>query len=440
MPVTTDDALPADTTLLNVVQSQPPAPIRRGVADSQLYRYNGGVWDKRGDDEVQARLLDMFPYGFEAAKIRNVRYLMRGIEPTMPSTPPEQSKYLVNCTNGVVDIRGQRPSLAQHDPDYLFRYMIPHDYDPNASCPTIDAALTHMFPDPDMVTLIHEVFGYCLLPGFSLKKAILLYSREPHTGKSSLLNLLGALVGHENEATVSLQDLDDHKFARASLQDKLLNRSGDLGAYAPRSSSNFKSLVGGDPVLAEHKGQQQFSLINTAKMFFAGNSFAGTHEGGAAYSERWLVIPFTVAHETNPDFLRAVTTPAELRGLFKHAIEGAARLVSTSTFTHPVQVAEAEYLLQIETDSVARFVQECLDYEKGSSINAPRCYDDYVDWAKGGGMKPVARNKFYGRLNDLPGVDVVLGRTKTINGLKAVFPGTVRETVERWKVNRDHGI
>jgi putative DNA primase/helicase len=439
--VTTAETLPADTTLLDLVQMLPPAPIRRGIADSQLYRYRDGKWDTRGEDEVQARLLSMFSDGFEAAKIRNVRYLMRGIEPTMPGEPPEESKYLVNCRNGVVNVTGQRPTIEAHDPDHLFRYIIPHDYDPNASCPVIDEALANMFPDPDMVRLVHEIYGYCLLPGFSLKKAILLYSREPNTGKSTMLNLLGSLVGHANEATVSLQDLDDHKFARASLQDKLLNRSGDLGAYAPRSSSNFKSLVGGDPVLAEHKGQQQFSLVNTAKLFFAGNSFAGTHESGAAYSTRWLVVPFTVVHQARPDFLRSVTTERELQGLLKHAIDGAARLVSNNAFTRPVAVEDAEYALQIETDSVARYVKECLTYDSSATLPAPQAFKDYQEWAKDGGMKyPVERRNFYTKIADLPGVEIMeqRARKKVIVGLRSAFPGNT--TVEQWKVNREHGI
>ena len=294
-----------------------------------------------------------------------------------------------------------------------------------------------------MVALIHEIFGYCLLPGFSLKKAILLYSRHPHTGKSSLLNLLGALVGHENEATVSLQDLDDHKFARASLQDKLINRSGDLGAYAPRTSANFKSLVGGDPVLAEHKGQRQFSLINTAKLLFAGNSFAGTHESGAAYTSRWLVVPFTVVHEPNPDFLRAVTTTSELQGLLRHAIEGAARLVANNKFTRPLDVEQAEHLLQIETDSVARYMQEVLTVDPAGSLAGAQTYADYERWAKDGGMRPVGRPNFYSRLGDMPGVEIKegRGRAKILSGLKIMFPtSTPSSIVQGWKDKQSDGI
>lgn len=436
-----DDGIPADTLLVGFVQRQPPAPLRRGVADNQLYRYGDGLWEPKGDDEIQKRLMDMHPDGFEAAKVRNVRYLMRSIDPTMPNQPADHSKYLVNVKNGAVDITAHpHPTLVPHDPEFLFRYKVPHVYDPTATCPAIDAALATMFPDPEMVTLVHEIFGYCLLPGFSLKKAILLYSRQPGTGKSSLLNILGALIGHENEATVSLQDLDDHKFARASLQDKLINRSGDLGAYAPRTSSNFKSLVGGDPVLAEHKGQRQFSLVNTAKLLFAGNSFAGTHEGGAAYSSRWLVVPFTVAHEPNPDFLRAVTTPSELQGLLRHAIEGAARLVANHTFTRPAAVEEAEYMLRVETDSVARYVQECLDADPAGMMPGARTYSDYEAWVKDAGMKPVGRPNFYLRISDVPGASIRegRGRRKEIHGLKLVSPTTTPGSiVANWQKDQD---
>lgn len=436
--------VPADTLLISLVQMQPPAPLRRGIADSQLYRYHNGVWDTQGHDEIQKRLIEMYPEGFEAGKIRAVRYLMDGIEPTMPMLPSEDAKYLVNVDNGVVDVMAHpKPRLLDHDPDYMFRYKIPHAYDPQASCPAIDAALANMFPDPEMVRLIHEIFGYCLLPGFSLKKAILLYSRHPHTGKSSLLNLLGALVGHENEATVSLQDLDDHKFARASLQDKLINRSGDLGAYAPRTSANFKSLVGGDPVLAEHKGQRQFSLINTAKLLFAGNSFAGTHESGAAYTARWLVVPFTVVHQPNPDFLRAVTTPSELRGLLRHAVEGAARLVSNNCFSRPFDVEQAEHLLQIETDSVARYMEEVLTIDPAGELAGANTYADYERWAKDGGMRPVGRPNFYSRLGDMPGVEVTegRGRKKILNGLKIMFPtSSPQSIVQGWKDKQSDGI
>jgi putative DNA primase/helicase len=432
---------PSDAEVLGKVQSRGTAPIVRGH-DDQLYRYNGKCWDRRADDEIQARLQRIFPDDHSAALVRNVRYLMRGIEPTMPAAPPPETKYLINAANGAVDIAAHpSPTLVPHDPQHAFHYVLDHDYDPTATCPNIDAALAHMFPDPDMVSLIHEVFGYCLLPGLNLKKAILLYSRAPHTGKSTLLNLLGALVGHDNEATVSLQDLDDHRFARASLQGKLVNRSGDLGAYAPKTSTVFKSIVGGDPVLAEHKGQQTFALYNTAKLLFAGNSFAGTHESGAAYTERWLVIPFTVQHQSNPDFLAKVTTPDELRGLLAHAVRGAARLAARKAFERPAPVALAEAALQLETDSVARYAEETLTVtgQADDTLSGPGTYNSYEAWAKDGGMRPVSRPNFYTRIGDMPGVTVEQrhSRKRVLVGVKVAFPNMDSgATVSKWKANQ----
>lgn len=429
---------PSDAEVLRLVQGLPPAPILRGL-DEQLYRYNGKAWDRRADDEIQRRLGFLYGTDFSAALARNVRYLMRGIEPLMPAQPPSESKYLINAANGTIDITAHpRPVLREHRPEDAFQYVLEHDYDPLATCPNIDASLAKMFPDQEMVDLIHEIFGYCLLPGFNLKKAILLYSRAPHTGKSTLLNLLGALVGHDNEATVSLQDLDDHRFARASLQGKLVNRSGDLGAYAPRTSTVFKSIVGGDPVLAEHKGQQTFALYNTAKLLFAGNSFAGTHESGEAYTQRWLVIPFTVEHESNPDFLASVSTPAELRGLLNHAVKGAARLAARRQFLEPAAVSLAVASLQLETDSVRRFVDETLTIvpEGDHRLAGGGLYDTYKTWATESGLRPVGRPQFYTRLGDMPGLSVVEGhsRKRFVVGATMAFPSAEPSAVvARWK-------
>jgi putative DNA primase/helicase len=411
--------------------------------DEQLYRYNGKCWDRRGDDEAQRRMYELFDTDFSAATLRNVRYLLRGIEPEMPAVPPESTKYLINAANGTVDLAAHpHPALRPHNSKDSFQYVLEHDYDPNATCPNIDAALATMFPDPDMVDLIHEIFGYCLLPGLNLKKAILFYSRAPHTGKSSLLNLLGALVGHENEATVSLQDLDDHRFARASLQGKLVNRSGDLGAYAPKTSTVFKSIVGGDPVLAEHKGQQTFPLYNTAKLLFAGNSFAGTHESGEAYTQRWLVIPFTVEHQSNPDFLAKVTTPSELRGLLAHAVRGAARLAARKDFLKPAAVSLAEQSLQLDTDNVRRYVDETMTVtgQEQDKLSGPATYDNYRAWVKDGGMREVSRNNFYTRIGDMPGVKVETGhsRKRWITGVTMAFPSADPNTVvANWKAKND---
>jgi len=431
--------IPEDSELVGLVQQSGDVPIFRGVGDGRLYCYDDGVWTPDGDDEIQARMdMAMGSTKWPAAKLRNVRYLFRGVEPLMPETPPNEAKLLVNVLNGVVDVAAHpEPKLRPNDPAFFFRYKIPHEYRASATCPRIDAALSDMFPDDDMRDLLFEILGYCLLPGFNLKKAILFYSREPHTGKTTLLNLLGLLVGHENEATVSLQDLDDHRFARASLQGKLINRSGDLGAYAPRSSSNFKSLVGGDPVLAEHKGQRQFALYNTAKLLFAGNSFAGTHEQGAAYATRWLVVPFTKQFKPNPNFLEEVSSKSEMEGLLAHAIRGAARLVERNEFTSTASTLRAEDQLKMDTDSVARYVSESLTNDPNAEpLDGTSTYRDYDAWARDGGLRPVGKPNFYARLSDMPGISVSESRSrkKLLHGLRLVAP-TEATIVDKWRRN-----
>jgi putative DNA primase/helicase len=289
--------------------------------------------------------------------------------------------------------------------------------------------------DPDMVGLFHEIIGYVLLPGLNLKKAIHFYSRETGTSKSTWLNVIGGLVGRENTTGISLQDLDDHRFHRASLQGKLLNSAGEIGSAAPKSSAVFKALVGGDPVPAEHKGDKMFMLHNTATMLFAGNMFANTHEQGDAYTSRWMIVPFIKQYAVNPDFFKTVSTPDELEGLLVHAVRGAARLLSRGGFPNPLphQVEMAASKMALDLDSVARFSEECLSVGEGE-LDGAATYNLYRSWAEDAGLRAVGRPQFYLRMADRPGVAVVEGRArmKKIMGVSIEFP-VVSNTGPEWR-------
>lgn len=402
-------------------------PIRRSKEDGRLYTYDpdSGTWQWEDGTGIQERISILTGDDFSASKKRAVVNLAAHMRPTMEASGAA-TRGLINVKNGVVNLTTHPdPTLEPFSPAHFFRYSIPHNYNPAATCPNIDAALADMF-DPDMVDLFHEIIGYVLLPGLNLKKAIHFYSRETGTSKSTWLNVIGAVVGRENTTGISLQDLDDHRFHRASLQGKLLNSAGEIGSAAPKSSAVFKALVGGDPVPAEHKGDRMFMLQNTATMLFAGNMFANTHEQGDAYTSRWMIVPFTKQYRVDPNFYKTVSTPDELEGLLAHAVRGAARLLSRGGFPNPLpyQVELAASKMCLDLDSVARFAEECLVIAGDGELDGAATYNTYRSWAEDAGLRSVGRPQFYLRMADRPGVKVVEGRArmKKIIGATVAFP------------------
>lgn len=393
---------PSDAALLAYVQDGRFGPEVHKATDKRLYRYSNGLWTPDGESELALRTMKYL--GVEVCSSSDVERVIRLAHRSFPNFNLEEerhdNKHLINCNNGVVDVSGSVPSLREWSPDYYFTYRVPHNWNPEARCPRIDAALDRMF-EKDMKDFLLQLFGYSLLPMVNHKVAILLYSRKPDTGKSTLLRLLQALVGHGNFATVSLQQLAEDRFMRANLQHKLIDVSGDLSDRAAATSAYFKQLTGSDWITVERKGQHSFDMRNTAKLWFAGNDYPQSEDQGEAYVRRWVVIPLEHQHVYNPNFEQDLHLDTELEGLFHLAVMGAVKLVQQRRLVLPNKVKEAtkDYLFDIDT--VVRFLEENTVKEEGYvGVPQPELYKLYRDWAQDAGQFPVGARKFGHRLRD----------------------------------------
>src|SRR3546814_16862113 len=59
----------------------------------------------------------------------------------------------------------------------------------------------------------------------------------------------------------------------------------------------FRSLVTGDSMTAEHKGQAPFTFTPFATLLFSANAVPPSDDRSGAYTRRWAVLPF----KTRPD-------------------------------------------------------------------------------------------------------------------------------------------
>jgi hypothetical protein len=90
---------------------------------------------------------------------------------------------LLNLPNGLLDWRtGQ---LLPHDPAIPSTVRIPVPWNPEATCPFVDAFLASTLPE-DCVRLLEEIAGYALLPDNPLHKAIL-FDGAGRNGKGNTL-------------------------------------------------------------------------------------------------------------------------------------------------------------------------------------------------------------------------------------------------------------
>ncbi|HVB56840.1 MAG TPA: phage/plasmid primase, P4 family [Candidatus Acidoferrales bacterium] len=369
---------------------------------SVLWAYTRGVY--RPDGEGQIRTEAQTLLGEERKENRIVETL-RHIETATTITLPDPNPTYINLING--RLNWTNGSLEPHSPSIFEVSQLPVAYDPAAVCRHFDHYLNTTL-EPEIVHLVEELIGYCLIPDNRFEKAVLMVGGGEN-GKSVLLDTIAALLGNENVSTVALQDLAENRFRTAELHGKLANIFADLDDRALKSTSIFKTLVTGDSVSAERKFGQPFSFRPYARLIFSTNSLPPSRDRTHAFYRRLIVIPFnhTFLGKTADRDLRDKLR-GELSGILNLALTGLRRLFTQGGFSEPQAVREAVQEYQQDNDTVASFVTEAVMSDRNGTIEKKILISRYRSWCEAQGLRPVGQKHFKASLKRIfPDLDQV---------------------------------
>jgi P4 family phage/plasmid primase-like protien len=244
----------------------------------------------------------------------------------------------------------------------------------------------------EKVNLLGEIAGCTALGrGTRLRnpKAIVAFSEEGATGKSTFLKLLRALPNPEAVSSVPPGKFGDEKYAWR-LIGKVLNAADELPDRAVKADV-FKRMITGEPVPARDVYRSATDFVPTALHVFSTNvlpSFSGGVDGGVI--RRLLPIDFVhVVPEADrdPDLPHEILSD-EADLLLHFAVEGACRLVHQQDFTVPASSAELLQRWMLTVDPVRSWAVERLEitsYEHVMPVSA--LYDDFQKWAEVRGLK-----------------------------------------------------
>jgi phage/plasmid-associated DNA primase len=240
--------------------------------------------------------------------------------------------------------------------------------------------------------LLGEVAG-CTALGNATRlrnpKAIVAYSEEGATGKSTFLKLLRSLPNPEAVSSVPPGKFGDEKYAWR-LIGKVLNAADELPDRAVKADV-FKRMITGEPVPARDVYRSATDFVPIALHVYSTNvlpSFSGGVDGGVI--RRLLPIDFVhVIPETerDPDLPHDILRN-EPDLLLHFALEGACRLLRQQDFTLPTSSAELLQRWMLTADSVRAWAAqrvEITSYEHILPVSA--LYNDFKTWAEMQGLK-----------------------------------------------------
>lgn len=291
---------------------------------------------------------------------------------------PEMPPTYIPFVNGYYNL--ETGEFRPHSPSAFFRCYVATPYDAQAPEPRNAMKFIEEIGG-EYERLLWEILAYCLYRGYPFQKFFFLFG-EGANGKSTFLNLLTAVLGHENVSSRSLTELARYQFALTILKNKLANIAADLPYEIMKNAAIVKALTGDDVITAEGKYRREPIIFrNYAKMIFSANRPPLVLDDSYAFWRRVVFIPFRNMFPENPRFFLTISTEEEKRGIIKKAVEILRELLVNGKFSYAPSVEEARDMYLRSSSPIRAFCDEVLRQQNDSFISTRMLYDTFVKYA-----------------------------------------------------------
>ena len=302
----------------------------------------------------------------------------------------KNQKHFINLTNGIFNLGTN--TFIEFSPNHPILDKLHVKYNPEAKCELfLKMFLAHIL-EPDDVDLLQRYLSQ-VLEGINHSQTILVLTGDAGWGKSSLMKILGTMIGWRNVGIIREQLFKD-EFELAHYADKnfLFHPDMPTDFLDRKEASIFKQLVGGDPLWANTKFDRRLVLEGNFPVVLACNGKPKIHldQDTDAWLRRLVVLSLkTPDHEQHFGKMAELILKNEAPGILNWLLEGRAKLTKDKlqlTQT-PEQKARAATLL-LSSDSPSAFVRCSIQKQKGGVIWVADLYEHYQKWCRKHAISP----------------------------------------------------
>lgn len=304
--------------------------------------------------------------------------------------------YKLQFDNVSFDVRNGK--LEKCD-EYFTLHQIPHNYDPNAKCPTWDNFIKELFYVED-IPVVQEYLGYCLLPNTYAQTAMFI-TGEGGEGKSRITIMMEHIIGENSVVVGDFKGLQD-RFSLSSLDNQMLFIDDDLSLDALDDTSNFKKVVTAETTLeVEAKGVPKYKTHLYSKILCMGNGAVQSKFDKSDGFYRRLLIS-----RVKPiDSKRAIDTrladklKEETPGIINWLLEGLLRVVNNGFIIKPSKrMADQVQELRDNSDTVTLYMKDRqyveYTFDTNDVVSVKELYDAYEAWCHDNSYLCVHKNTF----------------------------------------------
>lgn len=357
--------------------------------NKKLWKYVKGVYVEQDDLAVQARIDKLVNNRLHPTQVEAVLkklYWQSIVDPRLINP-----KGVINLLNGYLDLNMDTIKLLPHAPSLLSTSQLPIRYNRSADCPNFMQFLDSKCPDPELQAIVQELFGYCLIPDNSFQIGFI-FVGGTSTGKSTLMQIFQELIGPDNRAALSLNELTE-KFKVVGLDNKLVNISNEVSVKTFVDDGLIKAIISGDEITVEPKYKPAYSIRPHCRLIVTCNSLPGTKDTHPAFFRRWTVIPFnhhTPQAEWDKNLANRIIE-TELPGILNWALEGLDRLKENDSFSYSEAATEMLENWHRSVDAVRMYWAHTVHENPHCHVEIKHLYNGFVNWCDSVGRTQSAK-------------------------------------------------
>lgn len=321
------------------------------------------------------------------------------------------SKYYINCMNGIIDINTDK--LTNYDSKYKLevqfrgRYMSLEEYEDKFMKSKFKILLEDILDHESIITL-QEAWGTMISPHSEEVQKCFIYLGEGSNGKSTLFSIQQALIGdREKICGIGLGQFGE-QFHMSMAEGKVVNIVVDDDLSDNKKVNGvFKSIVCGEPITVNRKNKDLQRMQFNMAMFFGLNRMPQAIDKSDGFFRRLTIIPFNTTFGTEEEVDKGLRDKVKIPGIsneiinnemdlvFMWAYQGLQRLKSNSwiiTENGASNKEKEEY--RQEADSAYAFFKINIEKSKERDIKASVVYQNYTNWCLEEGIRPMNGTQF----------------------------------------------
>lgn len=355
------------------------------------------------------RVIRLLEPNFNETKAKNVLFMLsstartyhyEGFSCDFSVGEFKDPKRFILVKNGIYD--KQEKSLLGFTHRFVAFSTIGTEYDRFAKSPDIngwnvdDWLLDLMSGDTELVTLLWQVISASLNGNYSYRKSIW-FVGEGNDGKGTVQQLITNLVGMKNIASLKLNQFSE-RFALSMIEGKTVIIGDDVqaGVYVDESS-NFNSVVTGEPVLVEEKNKQPYTTVFKKTVIQSTNELPRFKNKTNGTYRRFTIIPFKKTFSSTEDNWdikdKYIYREDVLEYVLKKALE-----MNFDRFIEPKASYEALEEFKETNDTVKAFVKEWFPQFNSTCLPSRFLWWLYQEWCRDEGVTKLTKRKFENQL------------------------------------------